>query len=81
MFAALLERFTDWRRERRIWALHARISAAFDAGNTTLGWLLANRLFAECDKRSAGQIARMEKAALDRLDPHARAVFDRSRGA
>jgi hypothetical protein len=80
MFAALMERLTDWRRERHIRALRVRISDAFDAGEKDRGWQLARQLFAECDKRSAKQIARMEQAALDRIDPHARAVFDRSRG-
>jgi flagellar biosynthesis/type III secretory pathway protein FliH len=81
MLAALLERLTDWRRERRIGALREQIRAAYEAGDKTGVTRHAHAMFAECDARSEAQKQRMERRILDRMDPHARAVFERSKGA
>jgi hypothetical protein len=81
MFAALLERITDWRRERRIRTLRVAVADAYATGCKATLRTAAHALFAECDARSEAQKQRMERRILDRMDPHARAVFDRSRGA
>jgi hypothetical protein len=75
-----IERFADWRRERRIGHLRAAVSAAYATRDTEAVRTAASALFAECDRRSEAQKQRMERQVLDRMDPRARAIFDRSRG-
>jgi len=70
LFRAGWQRITDWRRERRIRALRARVVSACDAGENDRACRLARELFAECDARSPAQLARMEQAR----DPHEQAV-------
>jgi hypothetical protein len=80
MLRSIHQRFVDWRREGRIRALRIDFTAAYESGCKQAIRRAAHALFAECDARSPGQVARMERALLDRMDPHARAVFERAKG-
>jgi hypothetical protein len=80
VFGVVRQRIADWRRERRIHAIRQHIRDAYEAGDKTGVTRHAHALFAECDARSAGQVARMERRLLDSLDPHARAVLERAQG-
>jgi hypothetical protein len=81
MLRSIQQRIADWRRERRIRALRLAVSAAYATGCKATLRRAAHALFAECDARSAGQVARMERRLFDSLDPHARAVLERAKGA
>jgi hypothetical protein len=81
MLNAAIQRLADWCRERRIRAIRLQIRDAYEAADKPAICRLAHALFAECDARSAGQVARMERRLFDSLDPHARAVLERAKGA
>jgi 5-carboxymethyl-2-hydroxymuconate isomerase len=81
MLTAIHQRIVDWRRERRIRVLRAAVSDAYATGCKATLRAAAHALFAECDARSEAQKQRMERRILERMDPHARAVFERSREA
>ena len=76
----LLQRFKDWQRERRIRRLRERACYLMDVGQHQAAQHVVNELFLECDARSRQQRDRMERARIGRMDPHARAVFERARG-
>lgn len=79
LFAAIRQRIADHRRERRIRALRVEACRLLDAGDSCGGRAMCELLFHECEQRSPAQNERMERAAFNRLDPHAQAVFERSR--
>ncbi|WP_369913912.1 hypothetical protein AB8810_12860 [Xanthomonas sp. NCPPB 3005] len=58
----ILQRITDWRRERRIRRLAAALVLANAADERELAGALWLSLLRECFARSAGQVARMERA-------------------
>lgn len=72
-----MQRIADWRRERRIRRLCDVCKAHMAAGRSDEGRLAWALMVHEIKNRSPQQIARMERAARDRLDPHSRAIFDR----
>lgn len=73
---AISQRLADHRRERRIRTLRAEAVRLLDIDKAAAREA-AIRLFDECEQRSPQQIARMERDAKARLDPHARAVYER----
>jgi hypothetical protein len=75
---ALRQRFEDWTRERRITRLRADAFRAIAAVGIVAAEPKCRALFDECDRRSPAQVERMTRDALARMDPHARAVFERS---
>jgi HPt (histidine-containing phosphotransfer) domain-containing protein len=80
MLNALRQRLADYFRERRIHAIRQQIRDAYEAGDKAGVTRHAHALLAECDARSPGEVARMERRLLDSLDPHARAVLERAQG-
>lgn len=72
-----MQRIADWRRERRIRRLCEVCKAHMAAGRSDEGRLAWALVVHEIKNRSPQQIARMERAARDRLDPHSREIFDR----
>lgn len=71
----MIQRIRDWLYERRIRAVSKRWTAAMEAKD----YADARRISAELDKlrlaRSPEQIARLERAQFNRLDPQARRIF------
>lgn len=78
MIAALRQRLADWLRERRIARLHdIAVQALHTRGRASLAHDEIEAMLAEVRQRSPQQQARMERATLARMDPHARAVFEK----
>ena len=57
-----IQRFTDWRRERRIVRLRDRCLRLYRAGRHDLALSAWEELRDECLARSPQQVARMERA-------------------
>lgn len=72
-----MQRIADWLRECRIARLCAVCKAHMAAGRSDEGRLAWALMVHEIKNRSPQQVARMERAARDRLDPHSREIFDR----
>lgn len=71
------QRIADYLRERRIKALNRECRDHMAAGRSDEGRLAFQQMSLEIKARSPQQVARMERAAYERLDPHSRAIFDR----
>ena len=56
-----LQRFLDWRRERRIRSLTQRCTDSLDLGDAVLARLWDALRMAEIRRRSPQQVARMER--------------------
>ena len=74
------QRIADYLRERRIRRLSRALSAAIREGRKDDARAIQHEWSAEIFARSAEQQARMEAAMLRKMDPHARAFFERHKG-
>lgn len=71
----LMQRFRDWRHERHISRLSLQCRAAMSAGHKDMARLLWNAQAAAIKARSPAQVARMERQAFARMDPHDQRTF------
>lgn len=71
-----MSRFSDWRHERAI-AKQAKAFSAAQGGDSRREWAKLEKLILA---RSPEQIARMERAEFNAMDPHAQRTFLDSKG-
>lgn len=63
----LLQRYRDWRHERRIRRLSAEVLRLAVAGEKTSARIVDAERMALIRSRSAGQVARMERQLMERI--------------
>lgn len=71
-----MSRFSDWRHERAI-AKQAREFSAAQGGDARREWAKLEKLILS---RSPEQVARMDRAKFNAMDPHAQRTFLDSKG-
>lgn len=74
----ILQRITDWRRERRIRALGDECVRLIRAKDINAARPVGDRFTAEILARSPQQVARMEHRRLAAMDPHERAAVEKA---
>lgn len=72
-----MQRIEDVLHERTIRKLEAEYRSEMARGRKPMAGAVFRDIQRAVERRSPEQCARMERQATDRLDPHARAVFER----
>ena len=70
-----IQRFNDWRRERRILAFKNDCLQATNSDEKRRFWVAMVR---EINERSAAEVARRERRFYAKLTPPEQAIYDRS---